>query len=449
MPIADAPSHPSSRRAAPPPAPSGGIFEVLRLRNYRLFWLGNFFSSTSIWIQATTMGWVAYDITGSATILGSVGAMRAIPTFLLAPAAGVLADRVDRRRYMMVIQFLQALLTFGMAVGLALHQITLLHLFLFSFISATLMILLMPVQSTLVFDIVPRRLIPNAIPLSMAVMNLTQVFGPSLAGFLIAALGAPGNFSAQSVAYLAGLITIAMIVIPPRRGEPSGDVGFLKNLGSGLRYVSKQPTIRLLLLIGFIQPLLIGPVTFGLMPVIAKDIFHRGPQGLGILLSALGVGGFFGAFTAATWQPERRGLLQVGALALTGVTFLLFSFSRSFAVALPLLVLGGFCQMIFQVSNQTVLQLTVPNEMRGRISGLFGVQMGIFPLSGIIAGALTDLSSAPFVVAVDCSLAIALAVGLLLFAPSLRRLRMTQMMNAVQGPDEDDDRGRSPLGRSP
>lgn len=230
-----------------------------------------------------------------------------------------------------------------------------------------------------------------------------------------------------------------MIAIPARRqrrAEPR--TSFAGNLSGGLRYVAKEPTLRLLFMIGLVQPLLIGPVTFGIMPVIAKDVFHRGPEGLGILLSALGAGGLIGAFFAATWQPERRGLLQLGALGLTGAAFLAFAFVRSFGLALPLLALGGFCAMVFQVSNQTILQMTVPNEMRGRIAGLFGIQMGIFPLGGIIAGALTDLFGAPTVVALDSSLAIAFATGLLVSAPRLRNLRMAQMMAAVRELDEDD-----------
>ena len=432
----DARSEGSSQSpAASEPTGDIGTFYSLGFRNYRLLWFSNVFSAVGMWLQMTTLGWVVYDMTGSGTLLGSMNGMRAIPMLLLAPLSGVVADGANRRNLMLGSQVILLCLTFGLGVGLVLHQIEVWHLFAFTMLAGTVQVFLQPAQQTVVFDLVPRRAIPNAIALSAAGFNATQVFAPSVAGFLIAALGPEGNFFVQSAAYLGVLISLLMIAFPPRRGTPDRTVGSVwRDLLEGLRYVAKSPTPRLLLMMALMPPLLIMPPIMGLMPVFAKDVFHTGPKGLGFLMSAVGAGGLMGAlFAASLGRFERRGLIQLGALGLASVALLGFSFTRSLAAALPLLVLVGFSVLLYMATTHTMVQLSVPDKMRGRVTSLLMLNMGLMSLGSLLAGMLADLIGAPRVAAISAALAVTLALGLFLLVPRVRHLRLSQLAAGPSG----------------
>ncbi|MSQ13558.1 MAG: MFS transporter [Dehalococcoidia bacterium] len=415
------------------PIANVGMFYSLSLRNFRLLWASQFFGSAGMWIQMTTLSWIVYDLTGKGTLLGAMNGMRAIPLLLLAPLAGVLVDRMDRRKLMLMCQGVMLFLTMGMAVGLALDQIDVWHLFAFTFVAGFVQVVWMPVQQTVVFDLVPRHAIPNAVALASAAFNVTRVFGPSAAGFLIKALGPEGNFFVQSAAYVGVLITLIMITFPARRGVPTGrSAGSIRsNLLDGMRYAIHTPMTRSLMLMGFIPPLLLIPTFMGLMPIFAKDVFRGGPDTLGFLLSATGVGGLIGAlFVAALGKFERRGLIQLGSLLAASLSLLGFSFATSVAAALPFLVLAGFTEMVYMATTQTILQLSVPDHMRGRIISLFMLTMGLMPLASMVVGTLSDLFSAPVVVTAVSSIAAGLTVAIFLLSPRIRNLRLSQVVAA-------------------
>lgn len=420
-------------------APSSGkvgTFYSFGLRDYRLLWTSNFFGSVGMWIQMTTLGWLVYDLTGKGTLLGAMNGMRAIPLLLLAPLAGVLADRVDRKKVMMASQGIMLLMTLGLAVGLVFDRVGVLHLFAFTLLGGVVQVMLMPVQQTVVFDLVPRHAIPNAVALSASAFNATRVFGPSAAGFLIKALGPEGNFFVQSAAYVGVLITLAMIAFPARRavpeGRPSGSV--VRNMKEGFSYVVRTPMTRVLMLMGFIPPLFIIPSFMGLMPIFAKDVFGGGPDTLGFLLSASGVGGLVGAlFAASLGRFERRGLVQLGALLSASLSLLGFSFAGSLGAALPFLALAGFTEMVYMATTQTVLQLSVPDQMRGRITSLFMLNMGLMPMASLAVGALSDVFGAPVVVMMTSSIAAGLTIVIFFVSPRIRNLRLSQMTAAQPG----------------
>ncbi|MBI3953127.1 MAG: MFS transporter [Chloroflexi bacterium] len=413
------------------PAESIGTFHALGLRDYRLLWISNLFASAGMWIQMATLGWVVYDLTGSGTLLGAMNGTRAIPFLLLAPLAGVAADRMNRRAIMLGTQVVTVLIALGLAIGLALDRVIIWHLFAFSFISAAVQVFYMPVQQTVVFDLVPRRVVPNAVALGSAAFNITRVLGPSIAGFLIAGLGPEGNFFVQSAAYMGVVISIAMITFPVRLAPPGGP-SVARNIAEGFRYVVKDRTTRVLLMLAIIPPLLIIPSMMALMPVFAKDIFHSGPTGLGLLLSASGLGGLLGAlFTASLGRFERRGLMQLGVLLLASSALFAFGFTRSMGAALPLLVVAGFGEMIYMTTNQTMLQLSVPDHMRGRVTSLFMLTMALMPAGAMLFGGAADLVGAPAVVKGASAAALGLGLLLLVFAPRVRNLRLSQVGSAA------------------
>ncbi|MBI4233869.1 MAG: MFS transporter [Chloroflexi bacterium] len=404
-----------------------GIFHALGLRDFRLLWVSNLFGSAAMWIQMATLGWLVYDLTGSGTLLGGMNGVRAIPMLLLSPLAGVAADRMDRRRTMVATQLALTATALGLGVGLLLNQVHVWHLFAFTFIGGVIQTFSMPMQQTLVFDLVPRHVFPNAAALGSASFNVTRVLGPGAAGFLIAWLGPEGNFFVQSAAYLGMAISIAMIAVPARKAAPDAQ-SMIRKMAEGFRYVAGDRTAQVLLMMAVVPPLLLVPSFMGLMPIFAKDVFHSGPQGLGLLLSASGLGGLIGAlFMASLGRFEQRGLLQLGMLLGGGISLLAFAFARSLAVALPLLVVAGFCEMVYMVTNQTILQLSVPDHVRGRVISLFMLTMSLMPLGTLVFGAAADLVGAPMVVAI-ASVATLVTGGIIaVFVPRVRNLRLSQV----------------------
>jgi len=405
-------------------------FYALGLRNYRLLWAGNVFASLGMWIQMATLGWLVYDMTGSGTMLGGMNAMRAIPILLLSPLSGVAADRMDRRVLMLSVQVVMVVVTLAMTAGLYLDKIEVWHLFAFAVVAGIMQVLLMPTQQTVLFDLVPRLAIPNAVALGSAAFNVTRVLGPSAAGMLIAWLGPEGNFLVQALAYVGVFISVAMIVFPARRAVVH-QTSVVRNMLDGFRYVAGDATARMLLMMAVIPPLFIIPSFMGLMPVFAKDVFHGGPQALGVLLSATGLGGLLGAlFTASLGSFDRRGLLELGTLLASGASLLLFALMDSMYPALAFLVVVGFCEMVYMTTNQTVLQLAVPDSMRGRVTSIFLLNMGLMPLGTLFFGAAADLVGAQVVVRWASLAVLLLAVLILALVPRMRNLRLSHLVHS-------------------
>jgi MFS family permease len=174
--------------------------------------------------------------------------------------------------------------------------------------------------------------------------------------------------------------------------------------------------------------MLLIPAFMSLMPIFAKDIYHSGPTGLGLLLSSIGAGGVVGAlFTASLGGMDRRGLLQIFALLGMSVSVLGFAFTTSMYTALPMLVVTGFCEMVYMSTNQTILQLSLPDEMRGRVTSIMMLNMALMPLGGLVAGISADVFGAPRTVATLSSIAILLALAILMFVPRLRNLRLNRL----------------------
>ncbi len=420
---------------APPPASGGGrigTFHALRFHDFRLLWVGTVFASLGQWVQITTLGWVVYDLTGSSALLGAIGSMRAVPMLFFSPFAGVAADRMDRRVLLIWTQVAMLVLALVVGVALVFDVLEVWHLFVFTLLAGTAQVFNMPVRQTVIFDLVPRAATGNAIALMTSTFNFTQVLGPALAGPLLVSMGASGNFFIQSAAYLAVVVSLFYITIPAVK-HSGRDRSMMKNMGDGFRYVAKEPMVRTLVLMGLINPLLLAPPLFSLMPVFAKDIFKTGSTGLGLLMAAMGAGGMLGGlFTASLGQFERRGVLQLGALLAMSVTTFAFSFMPTQWAAMPLLFLTGFSQMVYMTTNQMVVQLTVPDQMRGRVSSILMLNFALMPLGGIVAGTAAEVLGAPRVVTIMSGAAMVIAVAIVFLVPRVRELRMSQLVGTEE-----------------
>ncbi len=408
-----------------------GVRYLLGLRNFRLLWFGSFFTGLAVWLQAPVINYLSYDLTNSGTMVGLVILVRSLPNIFLSPVAGVLADRVQRRRYMLAINLCQVATAALMGLGLLLGVVGIYQLMVFAFAVGVWQVLMQPVQQTVIFDVVPRKAFPNAIGLMSVANNVSQVIGPSISGFVIAGLGTDGNFFLQSAVFLGVTITFLLLAFPSRG---SGTAQVLKesarrNFVQGLRFVGRERTVRAVLLLGLASPLLLMPMLFSMMPIVAKDVFHTGPGGLGLMVSCYGIGGLVAAVLVANLRRiERGGLLQMAGLAAAGAGFLGLSLAPTLHVGLGFLVLAGFGALVFQTANQTILQLIVPQEMRGRMTSFNILTMGIYPVGSIATGTLSDYIGARNVEHIASALAIAVAAGALLLVPRLRNLRLSQLV---------------------
>jgi len=404
------------------PAPSGiQTFASLRYRDYRLLWIGTLFSSSGQWIQQVSIGWLTYTLTGSPLLLGLVNGLRAVPLLLLGPVGRVAADRLDRKRLMLTTQLFLMTVTAIFATIIFTGHAHVWNIVVFSLLTGVAWAFNMPVRQSIVPNLVPRGALMNAMALNSAGFNLTRVVGPSLAGLLIAAVGIAGNFYLQALAYVGVASMIWMMRIPPRTTEPQ-EVSVRQHLAEGARFVWRHPTLRTQMALALV-PVVVALPYISLMPVFAKDVLHVGPGGFGLLMAAPGLGAVLGTLTIASARDVRRkGLLLFGSLVALGASLVLFSQSRSFPLSLALLVVAGAFQMTYMTTNQTMVQLTTPDELRGRVMGIYMLNQGLLPFGSLLAGALANAWSAPLAVTLMGGSVCVLAAVAFLRLPSMRAL---------------------------
>ena len=404
-------------------------FGALRHRDFRWLWAGTIFSTGSQWIQQATLGWVVYDLTGSGALLGAVLGIRAIPMLLLAPISGLVADRLDRRRALAASQVLMFAISVLLALGLALGRIEIWHLFAFTLLSGAGMTFDRTLRSTLLLDVVPRTEIANAFALNTIAFSVMRTIGPAVAGFLIAWIGPAWNFALQGLLYLGVAMSAFMIAAPhpvPHghvRGSAWGDIK------EGLRFAVTDPVARMMVVMGLIPPLLLIPSFSALMPVFAVDVFLTGPEGLGMLLSAVGVGGVLGGVIAASVSGyERVGLLQTLALAAFALSLIGFALSTSIAVAVVFLAIAGTAEMVYASSQTTTLQMCAPEAMRGRVASLMPVFPAFIAVGALTSGIGADWMGAPATVIVMALVSVGI-VGLAWTRyAALRELRLSGLV---------------------
>lgn len=378
--------------APSPPAPGlRSIGRALRHRNYRLFFSGQSISLIGTWLTRVATSWLIYRLTGSALLLGVLGFAGQIPTFVLAPLAGVLVDRWDRYRVMVVTQAL-AMLQSALLAGLALAGvINVWHVLALSVMQGLITAFEMPARQSMVVQMVEDRAdLPNAIALNSSMVNAARLLGPAVAGVVIAAVGEGWCFFADAVSYLAVIASLLMMRITPRP-RIAKSTRVLSEMIEGFRYVRGFAPIRsILLLLAMVS--LVGMPYMVLMPVIAREVMGGGPGTLGALTAASGLGALCGALYLAS-RTSVLGLGRVigGSAALFGVGLVAFSRVSVLWLALPLMLVTGAGMMLQMAASNTVLQTLVDEDKRGRVMSLFAMAFfGTVPFGSLLAGALAN-----------------------------------------------------------
>ncbi|MGD9118956.1 MAG: MFS transporter [Dehalococcoidia bacterium] len=414
----------------PPEKP--GPFASLRVRDFRLLLIGTLFSNAIQWIQQVTLSWVVYDITGSGTILGTLNLVTSMASLGMIPIAGLLIDRLNRRNLMLVSNGWLLLITLGLGLILITGHSHIAYLFVFAFLSGMMITINGTLYQVVIFDLVPRSVTPNAVALVQTGWSLMRSFGPSIGGFLFLWFGAGGNFLVQAGIYALIIVNIMFIHFPARKA-PAVQSSPIQNIKDGLRYIIERPVTRAFMFMGFVLPLFIIPIYTILPPIYAVDVFNGGPDVLGFLMSSVGIGGIVGGFFVAfTSRFERRGLLQLASLFLLSLSLIGFAYSTKLSTALPFLALSGFFEMIFLTTNQTLLQLSIPDTLRGRVTSMVNLNAALMPLGGLVAGTGSDLFAGPKMITIIFGIITAgIAVIVFFLSPVIRNYRLSQ---AIESP---------------
>ncbi len=397
------------------------MFRSLRHRNFRLFFMGQGLSLIGTWMQMTAVAWLVWRLGHNPFLLGLSGFAARIPTFALAPFAGVLVDRVNRRRLVLVMQILamlQALLLAGLMYSghLAIWHVILLALFL-GFINAVDM----PARQSFLVQLLDRREdLNNAIALNSSMVNGARLIGPSLAGFLIARSGEGFCFLLNGLSYLAVIASLLLMRLPPQ--PPPRHRGAVRDhLREGFHYAFGFMPIRaLLLLLALVS--LTGASYTQLLPIFAQQILHGDARTQGFLLSAAAVGALAGALYLATRRTV-RGLGRVIAVSpvILGAGLMAMGLSSRLGVTLALMPVIGLGLMVQTASTNTILQTIVDDDQRGRVMSFYSMAfMGMVPLGSLFAGTLAHLIGARATVIVGGGCCIAGALWFVRRLPELR-----------------------------
>lgn len=393
-------------------------FSSLGYRDYRLLWFGTLFSSSGQWIQQATLSWLTYQMTGSPFLLGAINGVRSLPILVFSPFGGVAADRVDRKKLMLGTQLWIMVVSAAFATIIVSGRVQVWHLFAFTLFTGMGWAFNMPVRQSIVPRLVPREELSNALALNSAGFNATRILGPTAAGILIALLGPGENFYLQSAAYLGVVWMVFLMNVPTIPKAAAASLG--ANLREGAAYIWKHPTLRTQMSLALVPVVVSFPYT-SLMPIFAKDVLNVGSAGFGMLMSAPGIGAVIGTLILASMgESKHKGFLLLGNIFSFGVLLVLFSLVHIFFVSLLILVFVGATQMVYMTTNQTLLQISAPDEMRGRVMGIFVLNQGLLPLGSLLAGSLSDVFNAPFAVLLMGSATCLLAFAFFWKARSLR-----------------------------
>lgn len=388
-------------------------FRALGHRNYRLFWTGQLISQTGTWMRTTANAWLVLQLTGSALALGAITAMQFLPILLFSLFGGVLADRLPKRRTLLVTQSIMCVQAIIVAVLTATGRIQMSHLYILTGILGCALAIDNPTRQAFVSELVGPDDLPNAVALNSSVFNATRIIGPSVAGVLIAAFGMTWPFALNAVSYLA-VLGMLLLMRPDQffLGKLRARSGVFREIGEGFRYIRNTPDALLICLLMAILGLFGYNFTV-VLPLIARDVIHTGAAGFGALTSAMGLGSLIAALGIAYHGQATRRTLLLGA---AGFSVLLGSIALSplWILTAPLLVALGLCSIVFTATANTRLQLLAPPELRGRVMSIYMLLFGgTTPLGGLIIGILAErqgIQRAQVEVSVICILGVILGL---------------------------------------
>lgn len=397
-------------------------------RDFNYLFYGNIGFYFGMNMMIILRGWLVFDRWDNASYLGYIMATVAVPMLLLAPIGGVIADRVDKRQLLLLTQGTLVFTNSVVAALIIVDRIEFWHLLVVSTLSGAAFSFNMPVRQALVAMLVPRDRLMNAVSLSTGAMNASRIVAPPIAGLLVGPIGIGGAYIVSTAFYASAAVLTLLLPHMPARRERA--FTFVEDFSGGFTYIKGSALLVGLLLFATV-PMIFALPYQTLLPVFADRIFDVGSAGFGIMQAASGVGGLIGAFIVANLDSyPRKGRLMLGGTLVFGSLLVGFGLSPVFPIALLVLVGIGFASMIVMTVNNTLIQLVIPDEVRGRVMSVMMMSFGLMPLGSVPAGIIAEAVGARYVVVAGGLLFVASVMMIFSFIPAFRTL------------DEDFEEGR-------
>jgi MFS family permease len=373
-------------------------------------------------MQSTAQGWLVLDLTDSPAALGVVFALQALPILVLSAVAGVIADRLDRRRLLVATQLFTALLAIILAVLTTIGVVQFWHVAILALLAGTATAIQTPAYQAIVPTLVDRSVIGSAVALNSAQFNLSRILGPSIAGAVIAAGGLELAFWGNAIALCLVALILWRLRVPAQAiGDRVGS-SLWANLMDGVRYVRSRRIVAVLVLFAAVPAMFLLNYLV-LLPVFARDVLAIGAPGLGLLSAGIGVGALAAALGLATLRPgggSGRSLLV--ALFIASIAEIVFATSRVVPVSVVALAVLGGCQVLYYATTNTLLQLLVPARLRGRVMSLYILtSWGLIPVGNVVAGFVAERSSPTVALIVGGLVTLVATVAVAVGVPELRR----------------------------
>lgn len=371
----------------------GGLLRALRSPNYRLYFTGQGVSLIGTWMQNVALSWLVYRLTKSSFLLGVVGFISQIPMMLLTPVTGVLADRWNRFKIMVIVQTVLMILALVLALLVFTHWISIWHIIVLGLIIGAANALDAPTRHSFVVDLVERREdLSNAIALNSVMFNSARLIGPSIAGLIIAWIGEGSCFLLNAASFLAVIWALMAMKIPRQHAAANPNATILKELKEGFLYTFGSKPIRYTVL-HFAFVALVGMSFTVLLPVIATEVLHGGPSSLGFLLGAMGIGALIGSLMMAA-RKDTEGLWKIAAISSTifGLGLMALSTSRHLVLSLLIMVITGMGMITIMTASNTYMQTNIEDGKRARVMSFYLLAFfGTVPSGNLVTGSLAHM----------------------------------------------------------
>ncbi|MBM3934420.1 MAG: MFS transporter [SAR202 cluster bacterium] len=403
--------------------------DSLKHRNFKLFFSATFCLGAGYWIHTLVMGWLAYDLTRSPLLTTLAIGVENLPFLLAGPVGGFVADRWDLRKFLILVAAYQGIVTAAFSAFVMFGNPGAPHLFAFAFLMGLSWAVADPPKVSFIPSLVPRHVLINAFSLNGLSFNLTRFVIPTMAGVVLVWIGPGRTLMFAASLYLAACLATVLIVYARAQGQASERTRLfgLSPFIEGLRYVAREPFVLAIIVLGGILPVLYVPFVYGMLPVYASENFHVGPSGLGILLSAVGVGSAVSTVVlASAGEIKYKGRVLVFFMGLIILGMTAFSQSPGIWLAFACLVVASGGMTGFLTVEYAAIQVSTPDYIRGRISAIGLMTFGLYPVGSLLAGFIAERTTTPTATLVAGGVLLALTAIILLRAPSIWAFRQTR-----------------------
>jgi MFS family permease len=398
-------------------------FRALHYRNFRLYWFGQIVSTTGTWMQIVAQSWLVYSMTDSPLMLGIVNFIGLLPVVPISLFGGVMSDRLPRRKLIITTEIILMSQAFVLTSLTWSGHIQIWHIVVLSFVFGAASAFEQPARLALIADTVGKEVLPNAVALNASVYNTARIIGPAIAGILVAKIGEAGCFFINGISYFAIILALIAMQLPSHQAKSKSRSTIIISMVDGFQYIWNQKTIRGLLVIVAVSSFLTLPY-IALMPVFASHILMVGPEGLGLLLTSIGVGAIGGALIVANLKSKYRGMWLTISNIISPLFLILFCFSQTYIISLALVFAVGVSNAIRQTLANSFIQLKVEERYHGRVMSIFNLLFsGMSRFGALTIGAIAEFISAPL--AISTSAFISFIIGIIVYRkmPYIVKLR--------------------------